>query len=677
LDVIDTEGRKSTFKPRFITNSLIAETGMPKDQAEKIARNISKSLRKLDKESIFRSEIREKIKFYLEKHNLQQEADDYDTISISMKDIDNLLTNGNSDNANMDKTPETTHKYLADMAFKQYNLKKMDKKIAEAHTDGFIHCHDLEYETERGNNCIQSDLRFFIKNGVKIDGTGKHTSVATPAKSLNTLINHAGQILMASQGQMSGGQGYGYFNIFIAPFCKGLTYKTIKDAMQSFIYNLNMSYCSRGGQSVFSSINLELGIPSFLKNEDAWGPSGKIIGKYDDYENEARLVLEAIIEVIKEMDGSGKPHHFPNVIFTLRNEFMDDEEILLKIHELISKVPTPYLVNGDIDGEGLACSVMGCRTFLGQTYTGEWDKDTLRCGNLAYVTLNLPRIAYIYKDNFYKGLKKYLDIANKSLLYRREIVQQNIYNYNNLKFLHQKDNFTDEEYFRWENSSMAFGYCGLHEALINLGEEYNNGLLDEQGLNKGLEIINFIKDYADDLKKDTGYRYAVFASPAESTASRFANIDKEEFDDIFVQEGNTSNFYTNSSHVPVNADIELSERIKIEIKFHELTKAGNILHIFLGEEHPNSQGMLSLTKKIKEKGGRFWAYTNDYTFCYSCNSRHNGIHLKCDTCGEKENIESFSRITGYYQKIKPKNSNQGWTPGKKEELKQRKRYNII
>lgn len=670
--VINRCAEKSEFKPAMITKSLRDETSLSENEIHNITRRVSNEIQKMDKEEIFTSEVRELVKSSMLRNKEQGKAKEYDTISIASSTIESLITKGCSDNANMMKSPETVHKYVADSIFKQYNLKQQPKEIADAHLEGYIHQHDMEYETERGNNCIQSDLRFFIKNGVKLDGTGEHTSVASPANSLNTLINHAGQVLMASQGQMSGGQGYGYFNIFLAPFAKGMSYKDIKDCMQAFIYNLNMSYCSRGGQAVFSSINLELGVPSFLKNEPAYGPRGKVIGTYKDYDEESRLILEAIIEVISELDAQGKPHHFPNTIFILRDEFMDEDEILLKIHKLISKVPTPYLANADVDKKGGAVTYMGCRSFLGDTYTEDWDKDTLRCGNLAYVTLNLPRIAYENKDNFYKGLDKYLKIANNSLLYRRDRFIENLYQNDNLKFLRQKDE-NGEMYFRWENSSLSFGYNGLNEALIILG--YEEGLSNKEALRKGLEIINHIKNYADKLKKETGYRYGVFASPAESTSSRFAIKDKKEYPEIPVQGDNGNFYYTNSSHVSVNSDLDLIDRIKTEIPFHKLTNTGNIMHVFLGEK-PNPKALLSLTKIIKKEGGRFWAYTNDYTFCSSCHCLANSILLECPDCGEQEDIESYSRITGYYQKISPKNPNQGWTPGKKEELKDRNRYNL-
>lgn len=79
------------------------------------------------------------------------------------------------------------------------------------------------------------------------------TSASKPAKNIETLVNHSGQIMGAGQINMSGGQGIPVFNVFFAPFAAGLSYERVKQAMQMWVFNQNMSYVSRGGQAVFSN----------------------------------------------------------------------------------------------------------------------------------------------------------------------------------------------------------------------------------------------------------------------------------------------------------------------------------------------------------------------------------------------------------------------------------------
>lgn len=676
IKVIDSNGNKSIYKQRLIVNSLVAETGINKEEAIKIASNITRAIKNLDKDEIFATEIREKVKYFLEKNHQQGLADDYDVISIGNNEIYKLINEGSSDNANLDKTPETIHKHVADNIFKQYALKNMPKDIREAYSECFIHIHDLEYLEPRGNNCNQNDIRYFIKNGVKLDGTGKHTSVANPARNITSLVNHLGQILNAGQSSMAGGQGVAYFNIFLSPFVKGLSYKEIKDAMQSYIYNSNMSYNSRGGQPVFSSMNVELGVPHFLKKEKAWGPGGQIVGTYGDYEEESDLILRAILEVIEEGDGNNKPHHFPNLIIALRDEFMETKkDLLYKCCEVVSKIPTPYFSNADLNGKSMSKALMGCRTSSWDNYKGDWDTDVMRCANLGFVTLNLPRLAYISKkeegttDKFYNLLDKYLNICKEALLYQRSLLERNLTQTNNLGFLTQ-ENDDSGPYYHYENSSLSIGFNGLNECLLNLGYP---PLDTEEGHNIGLEIINYINDYCLKQREKDGLRWACFATPAESTAGRFAKKDLEDFPDIKHAGTKKIPFYTNSSHCAVDSDINIIERIKYEAPFHKITLAGNILHLFLGEK-PSTKAIYDLVKICKENEVMFWAFTNDYHYCFDCESRLNGLASKCNQCGSS-NIENYSRITGYYQKI-DLNGSGGWNKAKKEELKNRNRYEI-
>ena len=127
-----------------------------------------------------------------------------------------------------------------------------------------------------------------------MDGTGDHTSVAGPPKHMETLMNHAGEIMLAAQQNMSGGQSMSLWNVFVAPFAKGLSYDEIKQAVQMLIFNLNMAYAARGSQVPFTSMNLEFKVPKFLQNEPAYGPRGKVVGIYGDFERRNKSTWKGI-----------------------------------------------------------------------------------------------------------------------------------------------------------------------------------------------------------------------------------------------------------------------------------------------------------------------------------------------------------------------------------------------
>ena len=528
-------------------------------------------------------------------------------------------------------------------------------------------------------NCLQHDLRFFIRNGLKVDGTGEHTSVAGPANNIETLVNHAGQVLMASQVNMSGGQSLPLLNVFMAPYIRGLPYERVKQAMQMFIFNLNMSYTSRGGQAVFSSINLEFSVPDFLKDEVAYGPGGELVGVYGDYEEEVRIVQRAITEVLLEGDAMGKPHFFPNTVYVVRDNTFKDPTLhddILKVHEVCAKYSTPYFLNQMTTYNGPHSDVMGCRTRLNTTWTGDWDKDTLRTGNLAYITINLPRIAHLSDDweEFYERLDKALAIAETILLIRREHAVNCLNEFGLMRFLSQED-VNGEPYYRIDNTTLSFGFVGLNETLMMMG--YEDGLLSDEG--KGKEILKHFNDYAKDLAEETGYRWTIIATPAESTAHRFATIDRELYGDSIICNGEEGcYYYTNSSHVPVDCDILLPDRMRLESPYHAQTTGGNIFHAWLGEAHPNPEVLMLMTQRICENSDiGFFAYSGAFSFCFDCEHLMQGVEYNCLECGCGDGVEIFDRITGYTQAIGNKNKAQGgWNAGKRAEFRDRKRYDV-
>ena len=89
-------------------------------------------------------------------------------LGLSKSDFENLLVNGNRDNANIQYSPEMIAKYASDAISKEYALLTMPKHCSEAHIEGYVHHHDLEYFNTRPN-CMNFDLRFFAKNCLKID----------------------------------------------------------------------------------------------------------------------------------------------------------------------------------------------------------------------------------------------------------------------------------------------------------------------------------------------------------------------------------------------------------------------------------------------------------------------------------------------------------------------------
>lgn len=673
--VIHSDGTEEAFKPRLISQTIQQETGLNEEIANKAQSSIAQKIYRLKREDglnrISTSSIRAEVSSYLLKVGEFEAEEKNRKLGMSVKEFENLMEHGCNDNANIGYSPEMITKYAYDSIAKEYALLDMPEHCAKAHIDGFVHHHDLEFFHTRPN-CMNYDLRFFAKNGLKIDGKGLMGSVAKPAKTLEVLLNHLLQAFMAGAVVFSGGQGYVNFNTLLAPFAKGRTYEEIKQAIQGFIFNCNMSLVCRGGQILFSSIGVDLSIPEVLANEPAIGPNGVANGVYADYQEEADLIFRAILEVSEEKDGHGAYHRFPNILFNIREGDLDEYTGTCRLlHEKGANNPTLYYVNCT----EMERTVMGCRTALPMNYACDYEKDSMNTGNFMYSTLNLPLIALAAKDNvvdflmkddydyrleqeFYSLLNNMCDIIYDTLSYRRECVIDTIYNKHMSDFLLQTDKETGEPLWDIDRTTLTIGYCGLHECLEILN-----------GVTSGEDILIHINKIKDSYYDKDGRRWSVIGSPAESASHRFAEIIKEKYPQAPVQGTKGSYYLTNSSHIPVSQETNIIDHIKNAALYHPFSLGGNILHIWLGEVWSDGKALWSLNKKILQTGVIFWAYSKVFTFCPECGYTINDSLEVCPICGSTH-LYIYDRITGYYLCIDTFNN------GKTQEFKDRYRHKL-
>lgn len=842
MNVLNNNGETEPFNSKRIRQKILEETELDKEEVNKITRSVLNTIKENYTDEVSTSTIRALINQQLIKRGLTTEEEKSRKLGMSVQDFEDLLVNGCNDNANIGFSPEMIAKYAYDSIAKEYALLKMPRECAEAHKEGLIHIHDLEYYNTRPN-CQNYDLRFFARNGLKIDGKGDMGSVANPPKSLEVLLNHMLQGLMAGATVFSGGQGYVNFNTLLAPFCRGRTYKEIKQAIQGFIFNCNMSLICRGGQVLFSSIALDLSCPPVLRDEPAVSFGGITSGTYKDYQEEADMIFRAVCEVSNEKDGENAWHRFPNIMFNIREGDLDEYTGTCKLlHETGANNPTIYynnctgieksimgcfsgdtklhfwyngthyfetfsfidkLINanygvnnvngfkilGLVDDEDTywengeevkysskvveyvealnfiknrnrkiyhiiledgnefdcddthtmiecdsyqkvgvheafvnhlkICNVLkeqmdngegyfltlsetyikdivsmdkyedtycfeadgtiivdefiltgNCRTALPMNYRGTYEEDCVNTGNFMYNTINLPLIALEVDgdlEKFYTKLNEVCEICYKSLLHRRETVIDIIYNKHIADFLLQKDKETGEPLWDIDRTTITLGYCGLNEALIVLT---GKPITDEATEDLGVEIIEFINMKKDEFHNRDGLRWSVIASPAESTAHRFAEIIKQKYPEATVQ-GNKDYYYlTNSHHIPVSSGVPWIDHIRNARKFHHLSMGGALLHIWSGEVWSDPVAIWKLNKRILEMGNPiFWAYSKVFTFCRECQFTINDKLDVCPVCGSRD-LRVYDRITGYYLPVDTYNN------GKKQEFKERHRHVI-
>ena len=229
------------------------------------------------------------------------------------------------------------------------------------------------------HNCQDWDLRYFFYYGLMPDGNGTKASVAGPAMRAEVAVLHAVKALGSAQTNFAGGQGYYNFLTFMAPFLEGMDYKEIKQLMQMFVYEMTQMMVARGGQVVFSSVQLSPGVPALWKDKPCvyrgkvWDGTQAPLRTYGEFEREVRLLFKALMEVMLEGDYWGKPFSFPKPEISIEPDFLTENEefngehpdlptyhdLYLMTFELASKFGTPYYDNQIPGyrgaGEGISC----------------------------------------------------------------------------------------------------------------------------------------------------------------------------------------------------------------------------------------------------------------------------------------------------------------------------------
>lgn len=539
-----------------------------------------------------------------------------------------------------------------------------DVEIADAHRNADIHIHDLSMLT---GYCAGWSLKQLIKEG--LGGIeGKITSA--PAKHLSVLCNQMVNFLGIMQNEWAGAQAFSSFDTYLAPFVKAdhLTYPEVKKCIESFIYGVNTP--SRWGtQAPFSNITLDWTVPDDLAELPAIVGGTEMDFKYKDCKKEMDMVNKAFIETMIEGDANGRGFQYPIPTYSITKDFdWSDTENNRLLFEMTSKYGTPYFsnyINSDMKPSDVRS--MCCRLRLDlrelRKKTGGYFGSGESTGSVGVVTINMPRIAYLSKDEkeFFERLDHMMDLAARSLHIKREVIskllEEGLYPY------------TKRYLGNFNNHFSTIGLVGMNEAGLN-ARWIGADMSDQRTQEFSKKVLIHMRERLSDYQEEYGDLYNLEATPAESTAYRLAKHDRKRWSDIITagHEGDTP-YYTNSSHLRVDYTSDIFDALDIQDELQTLYTSGTVFHAFLGEKLPDWKAAATLVRKIAENY-RLPYYTLSPT--YSVCKDHGyiaGEHFTCPTCGKKSEV--YSRITGYYRPV------QNWNDGKAQEYKNRTVYDIL
>jgi len=531
-------------------------------------------------------------------------------------------------------------------------------EISNAHKSGLIHIHDLSMLS---GYCAGWSLRDLIIRGIN----GVDNKITSgPAKSLVTIVNQMVNFLGMLQNEWAGAQAFSSIDTYLAPFVKeaNLSYTATKQAIQSLIFGLNVS--SRwGSQAPFTNFTFDWVCPEDLKNYGAIVGGVQKAYTYGDCQQEMDLINKAFLDLFLEGDFNKRGFTYPIPTYNITKDFNWDHPNCELLFKLTGEYGTPYFqnfINSNLNPEdvrSMCCRLQLNKKILRNRGGGLFGSDELT-GSIGVVTLNIPRIALLSTlsakqkrctplELFYQKLYEVTNLSIYSLNIKRKTLKtlfdRGLYPYTK-SYLKSFDNFFS-----------TLGLIGVYEAANTLGIKNTQEIKEFSK-----SILNKLREWLETEQIRSNTLFNLEATPGEGVSYRFAKLDKKEFKIKNM-------YYTNSTHLPVNATDDIFKALDYQNGIQELYTGGTVFHSFL-KESISSETTAELVKYICTTFKMpYITITPTYSICKE-HGRLTGHQDKCDKCGAATEI--YSRIVGFYRPIS------AWNKGKLNEYFERVTYII-
>jgi ribonucleoside-triphosphate reductase (formate) len=576
------------------------------------------------------------------------------------------------ENSNMSYSLQGLNNYLSSTVIAKYWIARIyPQNIAEAHFSGDIHIHDLGV---LGPYCVGWDVSDLLLSGFG-GVSGKIES--KPAKHFRTALGQVVNFFYTLQGEAAGAQAFSNFDTYLAPFIRydHLNQKDVEQALQEFFFNMNVP-TRVGFQTPFTNLTLDLTVPDFMKNEAVLF-NGKVTqDTYGDMTKEMEMFNLAFAEGMRQGDSKGRVFTFPIPTYNITKDFDWDSPVSQAIFEVTAKYGVPYFsnfVNSDMkpeDVRSMCCRLRIDNRELRKRGGGFFGANPLT-GSIGVVTLNIPRIGYLSKneDEFFERLEKLMETAKSSLEIKRKVLEaftdNGLYPYSRRYLRHVKEGYDKF----WKNHFSTIGIVGVNEAIINL---LGTNIASKDGQAFAQKMLTFMRNRLADYQEETGCIYNLEATPAEGTSYRLARIDKKRYRDIIfanqkqIASTHAEPFYTNSSQLPVDFSGDLFDALEHQETLQSLYTGGTVFHIFLGERMQSWKSAAELIKKVAWNSKLpYFTLTPTFSICPT-HGYTTGEHKQCPVCGAPSEV--YSRVVGYLRPVDQ------WNDGKQAEFDIRKTF---
>ena len=537
---------------------------------------------------------------YREQHRRIRESKDL--LNEGLELIDNYLDRSDwrvNENSNMSYSLQGLNNHISTSITAKYWLERIyPPEIREKHVNADFHLHDLGLLSAY---CVGWDLKDLLLKGF-CGVPGKVES--KPAKHFRSALGQVVNFFYTLQGESAGAQAFANFDTYLAPFIyyDKLTYNEVKQCLQEFVFN--MSIPTRVGfQTPFTNVTLDLTPPSTIAGDYVVIGGELMDMTYGEFQKEMDMFNAAFAECLYEGDAKNRIFTFPIPTYNISKDFDWNNPKIEKIWEMTARYGIPYFanfINSDMnpeDARSMCCRLRLDNRELRKRGGGLFGANPLT-GSIGVVTINLPRLVYLAKDesDFFNRLDELMVLAKNSLEIKRKALENFTANdlYPYTKFYLSGIYERDKKY--WGNHFSTIGLVGMNEACVNF---LNTDISSVEGKTFALKVLDFMRERIMQFQEETGNFYNLEATPAEGVTYRFARADKEKYPDIKTA-GKGEPYYTNSVHLPVSYTDDLFEILDHQDDLQTKFTGGTVVHLFLGEKIDDISVVKSLVRRIAE-----------------------------------------------------------------------------
>ena len=502
-------------------------------------------------------------------------------------------------------------------------------EIGAAHKEGDYHIHDLDM---LAGYCAGWSLRVLLQEG--FNGVANKTE-SKPPRHLVSAFSQMVNFLGTLQNEWAGAQAFSSADTYLAPFIRveNLKYEDVKQAMQSFIFNLNVP--SRWGtQTPFTNLTFDWTCPQDLKDRHPIIGGEEQPFTYGELQKEMDMINRAFLEVMGEGDAKGRPFTFPIPTYNITNEFPWDSENIDLLFEMTAKYGLPYFsnyLNSDMkpsDVRSMCCRLRLDLTELKKRGGGLFGSAE-QTGSIGVVTINCARLGYLFKgdeDGMYKRLDELMELAKKSLELKRQTItmhlERGLYPY------------TKRYLGRFRSHFSTIGVNGINEMIRNFTNDKED-ITTDWGREFAKKLLTHMREKLVAFQEETGNMYNLEATPAEGTTYRFAREDQKRYPDIIQAGTKEAPYYTNSSQLPVGFTDDPFVALDYQDELQTQYTGGTVLHLYMSERISSSEACKNLVRRVLEN------YRLPYvsiTPVYSICPKHGyipGEHKYCPICDQE------------------------------------------